>query len=173
MKRSLYSHRTSLMAVAAGLSLLGWAVHAAQPSAGQPAFLAPSISINALMVTMIDDVAHDIWEGGNKAAPLTGQEWRVVEEHAYQLQAAATLTSLGGTGQADRGWAVSPAWQDWSRKLRDSGLAVKRAVDSKNQMALRSAGDALTAVCEGCHKQFKPDVPTEGILHVGHGPIRN
>jgi hypothetical protein len=47
-------------------------------------------------------------------------------------------------------------------------MTVKRAVDAKNQMALRSAGDALVEVCEGCHKQFKPDVPTEGILHVPH-----
>jgi hypothetical protein len=128
-----------------------------------------SISINALMVAMVDDVAHDIWEGGNKGGALTGQEWRIIEEHAYQLQAAATLVSLGGTGQADRGWVTSPAWQDWAGKLRDAGLTVRRAVDNKNQMALRSAGDALVGVCEGCHQQFKPALPTEGILHLPHG----
>jgi len=74
------------------------------------------------MVGMVDDVAHDIWEGGNKSAPLNDREWSVIDEHALQLQAAATLVSLGGTGPADRGWVTSPAWQDWARKLRDAGV---------------------------------------------------
>jgi hypothetical protein len=121
------------------------------------------------MVTVVDDVAHSIWNASNKGAPLTGREWQVVNEHSYQLQAAATLVSLGGTGQADRGWVVSPAWQEWAGKLRDAGVTLKRAVDAKDQTALRGAGDALVDVCEGCHKQFKPSLPTEGILHVPHG----
>jgi hypothetical protein len=150
------------------LSVIGWRESAAQQGA-QPPFLPLSIGINALMVTMVDDVAHNIWEAGNKANSLTGREWLDVNEHAYQLQAAATLISLGGTGQADRGWVISPAWQEWSAKLRDAGVAVKRAVDAISQMALRSAGDALVDVCEGCHKQFKPNLPTEGILHIPHG----
>jgi len=158
----------AMLSVATASVLGAWGASAAQQGAQTP-FLPLSISINALMVGMVDDVAHDIWEGGNKGATLTGREWAVINEHALQLQAAATLVSLGGTGQADKGWATSPAWQDWSRKMRDAGVTVKRAVDTKNQMALRSAGDALVDVCEGCHKQFKPDVPTEGILHIPHG----
>jgi len=172
MKTSFFPIRTTVamlsVATVSALIAIGWSASAAQQGAAQTPFLPLSISINALMVGMVDDVAHDIWEGGNKGAALTGREWQVIDEHAYQLQAAATLVSLGGTGQADRGWVTSPAWQDWSRKLRDAGVTVKRAVDAKNQMALRSAGDALVDVCEGCHKQFKPDLPTEGILHVPH-----
>lgn len=171
MKNSFFPLRTTVamlsVATVSALSAIGWSASAAQQAA-QPPFLPLSISINALMVSMVDDVAHDIWEGGNKGAALSGREWQIIDEHAQQLQAAATLVSLGGTGQADRGWVTSPAWQDWSRKLRDAGVTVKRAVDTKNQMALRSAGDALVDVCEGCHKQFKPALPTEGILHVPH-----
>ena len=153
------------LSVAGALSMIGWNESAAQRQ-DQP-FLQPSISINALMVFVVDDVAHSIWEASNKGTALSDREWRNVDEHAYQLQAAATLVSLGGTGEPDVGWALSPAWQDWSLNLRDAGVAVKRAVDAKNQMALRSAGDALVEVCEGCHKQFKPSVPTE-LLHVPH-----
>lgn len=173
MKNSFFPVRTTVamlsVATVGALSAIGWSASAAQQAAAQTPFLPLSVSINALMVAMVDDVAHDIWEGGNKGGALTGQEWQIINEHSYQLQAAATLVSLGGTGQADRGWVTSPAWQDWSRKLRDAGVTVKRAVDTKNQMALRSAGDALVDVCEGCHKQFKPNLPTEGILHVPHG----
>jgi hypothetical protein len=158
----------TLLAGVSALSVIGWSESAAQQGA-QPPFLPLSISINALMVAMVDDVAHNIWEAGNKGAALTGREWQDISEHAYQLQAAATLVSLGGTGQADRGWVTSPAWQEWAGKLRDAGVTVKRAVDTKNQMALRNAGDALVDVCEGCHKQFKPSLPTEGILHIPHG----
>ena len=150
----------------AGACTIGWNESAAQRQE-QP-FLTLSISINALMVAMVDDVAHGVWEASNKDTALSDREWRNVDEHAYQLQAAATLVSLGGTGEPDVGWALSPAWQDWAVKLRDAGVAVKRAVDAKNQMALRSAGDALVDVCEGCHKQFKPSVPSE-LLHVPHG----
>jgi len=160
----------AVLSVAAlgGASAIGWSASAAQQATNQTPFLPLSMSINQLMVAVVDDVAHDIWEGGNKGAALSGREWLEIDEHAFQLQAVATLVSLGGTGQADRGWVTSPAWQDWARKLRDAGVTVKTAVDAKNQMALRSAGDALVGVCEGCHKEFKPDVPTEGILHVPH-----
>jgi len=170
MKSSFLSIRNTvaMLSVATASALGALSASAAQQGAQTP-FLPLSISINALMVGMVDDVAHDIWEGGNKSAKLTGREWQVIDEHALQLQAAATLVSLGGTGKADKGWVTSPAWQDWARKLQDAGVTVKRAVDTKNQMALRSAGDALVDTCEGCHKQFKPDLPTEGILHIPHG----
>jgi hypothetical protein len=172
MKTPFRSVRTTVamlsVATVSALGAIGWSASAAQQSAQAP-FLPLSISINALMVGMVDDVAHDIWEGGNKSAPLNDREWSVIDEHALQLQAAATLVSLGGTGPADRGWVTSPAWQDWARKLRDAGVSVKRAVDTKNQVALRSAGDALVGTCEGCHTQFKPELPTEGILHIPHG----
>jgi cytochrome c556 len=89
--------------------------------------------------------------------------------NTFQLQAAATLVSIGGTGAADRGWVTSPAFQEWARKLSDQAVSARSAVTAKNQMALRTAGDTLVDTCNACHKQFKPDVPTEGIfLKRGH-----
>jgi hypothetical protein len=159
-------------ATAAGaLSFIVWSANAQMQNGEQARFLPLRISINELMVDMVDDVAHSIWDGGNKATPLTSGEWLVVSEHSTQLRALATLISLGGTGEADPGWVVSPAWQDWSSKLRDAGVAVKAAAAAKDQAALRIAGDNLVTVCEGCHKVFKPDLPTEGLLHKGHGHL--
>jgi hypothetical protein len=54
------------------LSVIGWSESAAQQGA-QPPFLPLSISINALMVTVVDDIAHSIWEAGNKGAALAAQ----------------------------------------------------------------------------------------------------
>src|SRR6185503_14391868 len=75
----------------------------------------PVSGINAGVVDSLKvlDPQRPIREGGNKSAKLTDREWQVIDEHALQLQAAATLVSLGGTGRADRGWVTSPAWQDW------------------------------------------------------------
>ena len=100
----------------------------------------------------------------------TDREWLLIEQHALQLAAAGSAVSLGGTGPADRGWALSPAWQDWSRKLGTVALEAKQAVDAKSKVALRDAGDKLVDTCESCHKIFKPDVPSEGIMHQPHYP---
>jgi hypothetical protein len=136
---------------------------------GDSGFLPLSISINQLMVEMVDDVAHNIWDGGNKTTPLTNEEWQVVQEHGTQLQAAATLISMGGSGPMDHNWAGATNWQDYARQLKDVGAAAKTAAASKDKMALWKAGDQMVTVCEGCHRQFKPDLPTEGRLHQGHG----
>jgi hypothetical protein len=128
------------------------------------------MSLNRLMVAVVDDAAHGIWAGGNKNERLNDLEWVEIEMNTYQLQAAATLVSQGGTGPADRGWATSPAFQERARKLNDMAVIARKAVTAKDNMALRTAGDQLVDVCNECHALFKPDVPTEGIfLKRGHG----
>lgn len=149
-------------------SMAGWGARAAQTAPPQHPYLRQSMSINRLMVALVDHAAHQIWDGGNSKTRLTDEQWETIEAHTYQLQAAATLVSLGGTGKSDPGWAASPAFQDWARKLNDAAVVARRAVGKKDQMALFAAGNTLVDTCEGCHKQFKPDVPTEGILHSPH-----
>ncbi len=122
------------------------------------------------MVALVDQAAHEIWEGGNQDRDLTDREWLLIEQHALQLAAAGSVVSLGGTGAADHGWALSPAWQDWSRKLSSGALEAKQAVDAKSKVALRAAGDKLVDTCESCHKIFKPELPSEGIMHQPHYP---
>lgn len=126
------------------------------------------ISINSLMVSLVDQASHEIWDGGNQARDLTEREWLLIEQHSLQLAASATLVSLGGSGPADKGWALSPAWQDWSRKLSAVAMSAHASAQTKNKAALRTAGEALVETCEGCHQVFKPDVPSEGIMHQPH-----
>jgi len=175
MANTIATKRTAnILAVAVLLGasayvLLGSAAGQAQAPADPPHVALP-ISINAVMVSLVDQAAHEIWDGGNQDRDLTDREWLLIEQHSLQLAAAGTVISLGGTGPADRGWALSPAWQDWSRKLGVIALEAKQAVDAKSKVALRDAGDKLTDTCESCHKIFKPDVPTEGIMHQPHYP---
>jgi hypothetical protein len=168
MKKSFSSTSKIIAALSlAGVglaSLVGWSANAAQPGAAPPVSIPLGMSMNRLMVAVVDDAAHGIWAGGNKTGKLSALEWVEVEMNTYQLQAAATLVSMGGTGTADHGWVAAPAFQEWSRKLNEAGISARSAVTAKNQMALRIAGDKLVDTCNACHKEFKPDVPTEGIL---------
>lgn len=144
--------------------LLSWRVNAAEGATHVPV----PVSINALMVAVVDHSAHEIWDAGNEAGTLTGREWQEAEQHAIQLAGSGSLISLGGTGTADAGWVASPAWQDWSQQLTDGAVAALEAIRGQDQMALLDAGGAIVETCEGCHQVFKPDAPTEGLLHIPH-----
>ena len=163
---------TLLLMLAGAAGLIGWKTSAAQEEIAQTPFLPPTISVQELMLSTVEETAHSIWrlayvgaEGGVER-PLTDLEWRWVEGHALSLQAVATMVSLGGTGEADRGRVVSPAWQTWSKSLQDVAISIKAMSEAKDQQALFNAGDELANVCDGCHLAFKPDTPTEGVHHM-------
>ena len=147
------------------IAIAGWRVSQAQSDDAD--YVPVATSINALMVALVDHSAHEIWEAGS-AQTLTGRDWQTVEQHAIQLIAAGTLVSLGGTGVADQGWVVAPAWQDWTQQMTDGALAALAAVEDHDQSALNDAGGVIVDSCEGCHEAFKPDSPTEGIMHIPH-----
>jgi len=154
------------LVLAIGLTALGASSFGVAQSDDAP--LVPmEISINALMVALVDHAAHEIWEAAS-ATTLTGRDWQGVEQHATQLVAAGTLISLGGTGRSDRGWVASPAWQEYSRELTDAALTALAAVKGFDQRALHEAGERIVDTCFGCHDMFKPDAPTEGLMHVPH-----
>jgi cytochrome c556 len=141
-------------------------------AAASPPLRSP-VSINAEMVTIVDHAGHQLWEAerpGN--APKTDAAWANLEEHATQLAAAGALVSLAGTGTNDIVWTDSAGWQKWSRALSDAGLAALKASQDRNMDALVAANGQLVEACEGCHKQFKPQLPSEGIVHTHVHPFR-
>jgi hypothetical protein len=141
--------------------------HAAEPTKSDRKFIEMQTSINAIMVAMIDWSAHEIWEAGN-ADTLTGRNWLTTKQYAIELLAAGTLVSLGGTGREDMSWVRDPAWQVWTSQMIEEAGRTLQAIDARDKARLRAAGDQLIYICEGCHAAFKPDSPTEGILHVPH-----
>ena len=128
--------------------------------------VAPATSINAVMVALVDHAAHELWnaekEGGG---PKTDADWAEIEHHATQLTAAGPLIVLGGTGQADAGWIQKPDWARYAQALTDAGVAAGKAAAARNQEQLVQANGQLVESCESCHKEFKPDLPSEGIVH--------
>jgi hypothetical protein len=140
---------------------------AAVPQAIAPApTVKPAVSINAVMVAFVDHAAHVVWDVEQAGhAPKTDADWQEIEHHAIQLTASGPLIALGGTGQADPGWAQSPDWQKYSQEMANVGLILRSAAQAKSVDSLVKGNGQLVEVCEGCHKEFKPDLPTEGLVH--------
>ena len=134
-----------------------------------PAPIAPKVSINAMMVALVDHASHNLWNVEKEGmAPKTDADWAVVQEHAVQLVAAGPAITAGGTGAKDAGWSQAPTWRAHAQAMSDAGAAALTAAQGKNLNALVEANGRLVESCEGCHKEFKPDLPTEGIVHA-HG----
>ncbi len=119
------------------------------------------VSINDVMVALVNDAADPIWVAAWRA-PQTDEEWRELERRAYQLQLAGSLIAHPGTGALDDKWAAKPPWTRWSNQLRDTGADAITAVGNRDLNAIRNIGDQLVEICEGCHKEFKLPFPTGG-----------
>src|SRR4051812_38651681 len=136
------------------------AVTSTPPPAGPP------VSINAEMVSVVDHAAHALWDterDGN--APQTRDQWETVAEHAIQIASAGTVITLPGTGPNDLMLTQQGDWKKWARAMSDAGLSAFKATQNKDAKALVAANSQLVDACEGCHKQYKPALPSEGIAH--------
>ena len=72
----------------------------------------PEVSINAVMVALVDHAGHQLWNVEVEGhAPKTDADWENVEEHAVQIAAAGPAITVGGTGPSDAIWVKSPTWQ--------------------------------------------------------------
>jgi hypothetical protein len=132
-----------------------------------PGIVTPEVSINAVMVALIDHAAHSLWAvEQNGRAPQTDKDWQVVEEHAVQIAAAGPAVTAGGTGPTDAAWVKSPSWHTYAQGMTNAGIDAMQAARKKDFTALVTANGQLVESCEQCHKAFKPDLPTEGIAHL-------
>jgi hypothetical protein len=144
----------------------------APPAAEQAAAPSPppapalNLSYNELMVTWIDNASHVLWDAEKQGfAPKNAADWTEIEDHAIQLAAAGTLIQLPGTGTGDLQWSGEEGWKTNARLMSEAGQSARAAAQSRNLPALIEANGKLVQTCEGCHKQFKPDLPSEGIAH--------
>ncbi len=121
-------------------------------------------SINEMMVMGVDYAAHWIWDA-QEVPPKTEEDWFRIRVHATQLVVLGSAMTVGGKGAADNGWVRSPKWAEYAQEMVDSAEASLKAVERRNVKALNASGSRLVTACEGCHREFKPDLPSEGVLH--------
>ena len=126
----------------------------------------PKVSINEVMVALIDHAGHKLWDVEQEGrAPKNDADWQVVWEHAIQIAAAGPAITVGGTGSSDAGWVNTPSWHTYAQDMSNAGAAARDAAKSKNLDALLMANNQLASSCTSCHSEFKPTLPTEGITH--------
>jgi hypothetical protein len=118
------------------------------------------------MVAWIDHSGHELWDVEQRGrAPQTDADWRRLERHAIQLAGSGSLIALGGTGEFDREWSQRPTWATRAQALTQAAVVSLNAIRARNFEQLVRGNSALTDSCEGCHEEFKPSLPTEGITH--------
>ncbi len=158
---------------AAGVAacVLGFAAGSGVAQQAVPTGMVPlHTSLNAVMVYLVDPVAHEIWEYSDKQG-MTEMDWLRAEQHAVNLIAASTLISIKGTGAGDGIWVADPLWRAWVVNMQSSAHLALLAAQKKDQQALAKAGEVILDACESCHQKFKPALPTEGIKHLPRVPL--
>jgi len=150
-------------------SLLLLAVAACQPPA-EPEQLRLPVSINEVMASLINHSADPIWVAAWKN-PQTDRDWRELEHLASQLQIGGALLSIPGTGPVDEQWTSRPAWREYANQLPATAGRAVNAARSRDVELISRSGDEIVDICESCHIDFKPDLPTMNIY--GELPARN
>lgn len=169
--------RILTLTLAGSLSLAACSPPAPAPQSGTaPAAPAASsslrlpTSLNAIMVGAVDHASDPLFEVGNAVMgsgklPATDDDWREVQYHAYQMVALGTVMQVPGTGPKDVEWTSAPTWKTWSEQVSAIGMDMLQLVEKKDAEGFVDAGNRLVAACEGCHREFKPEIPTMNILH--------
>jgi hypothetical protein len=162
------------VAVLAAMGLTACEQKAAESAAAAPppaAEAAPPVvtltlpvSINQMMVALIDHDSDPIFDAGTKI-PKNDAGWLDLEYHAYQMALGGTLMQVAGTGPKDAEWVADPAWKAFSLQLTALGMDAGAAAHAKDAKGWLDVGNKLIDVCEACHAKFKPDMPTMKILH--------
>src|SRR4030095_5624627 len=119
-----------------------------------PALSVPlGVSINAVMVGLVDHASHSIWDAATpEKAPKTDKAWEEIQHHAIQIAAAGSVIAMPGTGKSDAEWVKNPEWQRYARELSEIGGQAWDAAKKKDEKATSDVGDKLVANCESCHK---------------------
>lgn len=120
------------------------------------------ISINEVMASLINHSADPIWIAAWQN-PSSDRDWRELEHLARQLQVGGALLSIPGTGPADEAWTQRSEWREYSDQLSAAAARAVNAARSQDIELISRAGDEIVDVCESCHIDFKPDLPTMNI----------
>ncbi len=120
------------------------------------------ISINEVMASLINHSADPIWIAAWRN-PQNEKDWRELEHLSRQLQVGGALLSIPGTGPVDERWTDNENWRGYAQQLSAAAGRAVNAARSKDIVLIQRAGDDIVEICESCHKEFKPALPTMNI----------
>jgi hypothetical protein len=157
----------SAIALVAALEACQQAEQPAAETAGANAGeLTLPVSLNAAMVGMIDPSADYLFAVGNGDMPRNDNDWHLVSSSAYEIMLGGAVIQIPGTGEFDHGWVENPEWIRLSAELSEIGEDAVQLAEAKSSdvATWRAVSDRLIENCLACHKAFKPEIPSEGIL---------
>jgi hypothetical protein len=131
---------------------------APEPAPAPAVDYTPVVSLNEMMVYIVDPHANELWDAAT-AAPKTDAQWAQLRRAAVMVAASGSLTKISGNGPKDQQWTQQTDWIKHSQAMTDAGLALKNAVEAKDVAALGKAGDQLVVSCITCHREYRLDVP--------------
>jgi cytochrome c556 len=141
------------------------------PAGQQLAAYQPVVTLNEIMVNIVDPHAHELWDAATPAKePKTDEDWRNIRHAAVILAAAGSLTTMSGNGPKDQVWREQKDWAKLSQAISDAGREAVLAVQNRNTAAISKAGDDLLQACLNCHKEYKlqtPQISADPQLHTG------
>ena len=125
------------------------------------------VSTNAAMVGLIDHSADYIWAVGNGDLPRDDHDWDLVRSSAYDMVLGGAVIQVPGTGEFDAQWTAEDNWQQWSNELTKIGQDALPLAEAKSTdvAAWQAIGDRLIDNCLQCHEAYKPEIPSQGVLH--------
>lgn len=164
MNRLYYPHIVLLLVVGALLPACSPDQVAPQSPLPDTVPMVPVVSINEIMVGQIDHAANFILDlGSNPDQQLIANAWEEVEHHAIQLVTSVSALTMGGAGEFDAMWIAQPGWRDYVNQFQDASLMALQAARRQDLVAVQISGEALRAVCDACHQQYRQDEPTQGF----------
>ena len=84
-------------------------------------------------------------------------KWQAVENAGIALSESANLLTIPGRKcQNGRDAPINnPDWPMLVQGLRDAGMTVSKAAQSKNQDNIVMAADSMTTACAACHDKYR------------------
>lgn len=131
------------------------------------------LTINEVMVAMIDFAADGVWRPPALVDSMTDRDWLLAEQDAKNLIASATLITMPGKGANDEEWVTHPDWRRWAADMLETSKQALSAVEERDQERLLLVGDRLVEICQECHQQYKPGLPSMGVTRFPIYPKRD
>lgn len=156
----LFSTEASRRITILFLTLFG--LTSCEPAAEESIEVRLPISINEVMASLINHSADPIWIAAWRN-PQNEKDWRELEHLSRQLQVGGALLAVPGTGPLDEDWTGDANWRDHAQQLSAAAGRAVNAAQSKDIVLIQRAGDDIVEVCESCHIEFKPALPTMNI----------
>lgn len=165
------------------LALSATVVSYAQPPAAAPTTTKSKLTLQEIMLAVIDPNIDPVWDsvativtaaGVEERHPKTDEDWKLIKGHALKTFEAADLLLIKGLQVAPKGAntatpgsteLTAPEIQklieanrgDYVKRvdeLRDAVQLVITAIDKKDVDELVRTGGIVDRACEACHAQF-------------------